>query len=224
MTETAPPAAGPEAAPSDSPKRQQILDGARRMFLAKGFEGASMQDVAKAAGVSKGTLYVYFDSKEAVFEALVLKECGRMQDTVRRLGSGAGQAGDELCAIARQMVSTLLQPEVLAAMRMMIGAGEKFPDLARKIYEAGPARSAAILADYLQGRVDRGDLAIQDCGAAAAEFLDLVIAGLQRRALLMMPPLPDDRIEAHVTSRVGRFLAVYAPSDALQEAARLPRP
>ena len=40
----------------------------------------------------------------------------------------------------------------------------------------------------------------------------------------MMPPLPDDRIEAHVTSRVGRFLAVYAPSDALQEAARLPRP
>mgnify|MGYP001760977172 FL=1 len=46
MTETAPPVAGPEAAPSDSPKRQQILDGARRMFLAKGFEGASMQDLS----------------------------------------------------------------------------------------------------------------------------------------------------------------------------------
>lgn len=192
--------------PEDTPKRQQILDGARRMFLSKGFEGTSMQDVARAATVSKGTLYVYFDSKEAMFEALVLKECGRIQDAVRRIGSGQGSVEDELNAIARQMVQTLLQPEVLAAMRMMIGAGEKFPDLARKIYEAGPARSVQTLGDYLQLRADRGDLVIDDSRAAGAEFADVVLAGLQRRALLMMPPLSADDTHIYIARRVRRFL------------------
>ena len=45
------------------------------MFLAQGFDAASMNDIARAAGVSKGTLYVYFDNKEALFEAIVEEEC-----------------------------------------------------------------------------------------------------------------------------------------------------
>lgn len=196
---------------ADVPKRRQILDGARRMFLSQGFEGASMQDVARAAGVSKGTLYVYFDSKEAMFEALVLHECGRLQRTIRELGSGKGAVEDELRQIARTMIDTLLQGEVLAAMRMMIGAGEKFPDLARRIYRAGPMHSIETLAEYFQGRVARGDLAIPDCTEAGAEFVDLVLAGLQRRALLMMDPLEPAQIDGFVQRRVARFLAVYAP-------------
>ncbi|MFT4013652.1 MAG: TetR/AcrR family transcriptional regulator [Paracoccus sp. (in: a-proteobacteria)] len=198
-----------EPPPDDTPKRLQILDGARRMFMSKGFEGTSMQDVARAAGVSKGTLYVYFDGKESMFEALVLKECGRLQETMRRIGSGTGRVEDELRAIARQMILTLTQPEILAALRMMIGAGEKFPELARKLYESGPAASIRTLGEYLALREARGDLRLGDCQAAAGEFVDLVISGLQRRALLMMPPLPDERIETYVAQRVARFLAGY---------------
>ncbi len=55
-------------------KRQQILEGARIVFLSAGFDGASMGEIARAAGVSKGTLYVYFESKEALFEALTTQE------------------------------------------------------------------------------------------------------------------------------------------------------
>ncbi|MDS9469508.1 TetR/AcrR family transcriptional regulator [Paracoccus sp. MBLB3053] len=200
------------SAREDSPKRQQILDGARRMFLQKGFEGASMQDVARAAEVSKGTLYVYFDSKEAMFQALVLEECDRMQEAMRRIATGTGSVEQELHAIGRQMLLTLLQPEVLAAMRMMIGAAEKFPDLARQIYASGPARSIRTLSEYLELRCLRGDLRIDDCHAASAEFLDLVVAGLQRRALLMMPLLSDEDIELHVASRVSRFLSGRLPT------------
>lgn len=207
MTDSADPECASCAA--DTPKRVQILDGARRMFLSRGFEGASMQDVARAAGVSKGTLYVYFDSKEAMFEALVLTECGRLQETVRRIGSGTGPVEEELRAIALQMVTTVMQPEVLAAMRMMIGAGEKFPDLARKIHEAGPARSVGTLAEYLQRRAAQGDLDLQDCPDAASLFLDMLLAGLQRRALLMMPPLTEEQTRDHVHRRVGRFLACF---------------
>lgn len=198
--------ASSSAADSDSPKRKQILEGARSMFLSRGFEGTSMQDVARAAGVSKGTLYVYFDSKEAMFAALVRQECCALQDSVRRLASGSGGVQDELVAIARQILARLLQPETLAAMRMTIGAGEKFPDLARQIYGAGPMRMRTILAEYLQRRVEAGDLLIEDSDAAAAEFMDLVVSGEHRRALLMMPPLTEAEIETHALARVLRFL------------------
>src|SRR4051794_6623317 len=58
----------------EADKRRQILEGARAVFLSSGFDGASMGEIAKAAGVSKGTLYIYFDSKERLFEALTIEE------------------------------------------------------------------------------------------------------------------------------------------------------
>ena len=58
----------------DNAKRRQILDGARKVFLVEGFEGASMNDIARVAGVSKGTLYVYFESKERLFSVIVDEE------------------------------------------------------------------------------------------------------------------------------------------------------
>src|SRR5260370_7219755 len=57
-----------------SAKRRQIMEGARTVFLADGFDGASMNDIARVAGVSKGTLYVYFESKEQLFKALIPEE------------------------------------------------------------------------------------------------------------------------------------------------------
>ncbi len=64
-----------EAAANDgSAKRRQIMDGARQVFLSAGFDGASMNDIARAAGVSKGTLYAYFNSKDELFEAIIRAE------------------------------------------------------------------------------------------------------------------------------------------------------
>src|SRR6201994_3807762 len=58
----------------DSSKRRQILDGASKVFMELGFDGASMGEIARAAGVSKGTLYVYFADKNRLFEAIVEEE------------------------------------------------------------------------------------------------------------------------------------------------------
>src|SRR5215470_13528433 len=58
----------------DSSKRRQILDGARKVFMDMGFDGSSMGEIARAAGVSKGTLYVYFADKNRLFEAIVEEE------------------------------------------------------------------------------------------------------------------------------------------------------
>ena len=69
-------------------KRRQIMDGARAVFLSDGFDGASMNDIARAAGVSKGTLYAYFDSKEQLFEALIRED--------------RSQQAERLCSLSRR--------------------------------------------------------------------------------------------------------------------------
>ncbi len=69
----------------DSAKRRQILEGARQVFLARGFEGASMGEIARAAGVSKGTLYVYFESKDDLFKALTRSERAGLAEALFRL-------------------------------------------------------------------------------------------------------------------------------------------
>ena len=73
---TAAPAAQATAgtAGKENAKRRQIIEGARSLFLAQGFDAASMGEIARKAGVSKGTLYVYFESKEQLFEAIVEDE------------------------------------------------------------------------------------------------------------------------------------------------------
>lgn len=65
----------PAETTEDSAKRRQIVEGARKVFLDRGFDAASMGDIAKGAGVSKGTLYVYFKNKEELFGAIVQQEC-----------------------------------------------------------------------------------------------------------------------------------------------------
>src|ERR671933_163026 len=79
------PADAREGPGTNAAKRRQILDGARRVFLAQGFDGASMGEIARAAGVSKGTLYVSFDSKEALFEALTIEEKNDLAEVLFQL-------------------------------------------------------------------------------------------------------------------------------------------
>src|SRR6476661_6012028 len=71
----------------DTAKRAQIIDGARRVFLAQGFDAASMGAIAREASVSKGTLYVYFKSKEELFETIVEEQCRQQADQIFNLDS-----------------------------------------------------------------------------------------------------------------------------------------
>src|ERR1022692_2623429 len=72
----------------DNAKRRQILEGARAVFMAQGFDAASMGEIARVAGVSKGTLYVYFKSKEELFEAIVGQECLANAEQIFDLDAG----------------------------------------------------------------------------------------------------------------------------------------
>ncbi|MXQ12555.1 TetR/AcrR family transcriptional regulator [Microvirga makkahensis] len=198
---------GPENA-----KRRQILEGARRVFLASGFDGASMGEIAKAAGVSKGTLYVYFDSKERLFSALTLEEKQGLAEVLFKLDVDDPDVRSVLTELGHSYLSRMGRPEHISSIRMVIGAAEKFPALGQAFYEAGPCQGAARLAAYFDRQVEAGRLSIEDTGVAAQHFMDLCVSGLMRRQLFAVggPPTQDE-IRANVRNAVRVFFAAYGP-------------
>jgi len=194
----------------DSAKRRQIIGGAHAVFLALGFDGASMNDIARAAGVSKGTLYVYFNSKEALFEAIVEQECDAQAEAIFELDPSDRDVEGVLGRLGVAFVKFLCQPEKASAIRTVTAIAHRMPDLGRKFYERGPARGIAQLADYLTAQVKAGGLAIEDCELAAAQFIETCHATLFKPVLFNFAPAPSpERIERVVRNAVKVFLAAY---------------
>src|SRR5471032_1665885 len=164
----------------DSSTRRQILDGARKVFMDLGFDGASMGEIARAAGVSKGTLYVYFAGKNRLFEAIVEEETlaqGRMAfnfDPDRDVTTTLTEFG-------QAYIQMLCRPGGGSATRTVMAIAERMPEVGRRFYNNVIAHTIARLAAYLEARVRAGDLAIEDCQHAAAQFM------LMCQASLFMP-------------------------------------
>ena len=105
------------AGDDDSAKRRQIVEGARAVFLAQGFDAASMNDIARAAGVSKGTLYVYFKHKEDLFEAIVEQECDAQAEGIFDFDPHDRDVETVLTRLGIAYVKFLCRPEKASAIR-----------------------------------------------------------------------------------------------------------
>lgn len=196
----------------DTAKSRQILDGARQVFLSQGFDAASMGEIAKAAGVSKGTLYVYFDSKEALFAALVKTQCRLTAERLFELDAENHDVGDALRSLGLSFVDAMLEPSHVSTVRMVIGAAERQPEIGQLFLASGPRVGWARLADWLRVKVEQGDLVIEDCDVAAKQFLTMSHGAVMMPVLIgaEAPPAPD-RIAYLVDSAVKVFLAAYGP-------------
>jgi AcrR family transcriptional regulator len=202
----------PEAQPGDedSAKRRQIIDGARAVFLARGFDAASMGEIAKAAGVSKGTLYVYFENKEQLFAAIVGRECGGQAESAFQLDMHDSDVEAVLTRVGTSFVKFMCSPEKASAVRTVIAIADRMPDMGRKFYETGPAFGIARLSAYLRAQVDAGTLAIEDCELAAAQFLESCQSLLFKPVLFNFAPPPSQaRMDYVVRNAVRVFLAAY---------------
>lgn len=197
--------------PVDSVKRRQILDGASRAFLAEGFDGASMGTIAREAGVSKGTLYVYFKSKEELFEAIVEGRCQAEAAHIFNFDDKADIA-DELQRTGEGIATFMCRPGGLSSPRTIIAIAERMPELGRRFYQAGPARGIASLKHYLEVKVAEGVLEPHDCEVAAAQFIDACVSTMFKPLLFNAsgPPSPE-QIRHVVTLAVQMFLAAYRP-------------
>jgi len=194
----------------DRAKRRQILDGARAVFLTQGFDGASMGEIARQAGVSKGTLYVYFDSKEMLFETIVEEECPAQAEQVFALDSDDHDVGAVLTRLGCAFVRFMSRPGGLSPLRTVISISERMPEIGKRFYEAGPATGIARLRRYLEDQVAAGYLMIEDTEVAAAQFLDSCQSTVFKPLILNFGDLPtDERINHVVGIAVRTFMAAY---------------
>ena len=195
----------------DSVKRRQIIEGARRVFLHSGFDAASMNEIARTAGVSKGTLYVYFDSKEALFEALIRQDKREQAEQTCRFDDAEEDLRSALITVGTRLISLMLDPSRIAQLRTVIAVSAKFPRIGQAYYEAGPRYGMERLAEFLRSRANTDALRIADYDKAAYHLAELCKSRHLLQAILCVDQqLSQDEILDHVSEAVDVFLRAYA--------------
>ena len=191
-------------------KQRQILDGACKVFMDLGFDAASMSEIARAAGVSKGTLYVYFTDKCRLFDA-ILDEKALEKRQLAFYFDPAYDIKTMLQKFGETYIGTLCRPGGASAARMVLAIAERMPEVGRRYYEFLLQKTVNGLAEYLDARVEQRELAINDCELAAAQFILMCQATLFLPFIFEVTPAPSqDRIARVVGEAVQPFLAAHA--------------
>jgi TetR/AcrR family transcriptional repressor of mexJK operon len=189
-------------------KRRAVLTGAKDVFLRHGFGGATMDDVAEAAGVSKMTVYRHFANKEALFAGLIGELCEQMVDGGLSSGLDELEPAEALRKFARGFARTIFDPATIGLHRIVIAESSRFPELGKLFYDSGPERNIAALAEFFERRRNEPGLTIDDPRRAAEELLDIVRGYAHLRLLLGVDQVVDRRaLDRRIERAVGRFLA-----------------
>ena len=209
--------AGP-GRPKDLAKRAAILDAAKRMFTQHGFEGASMDQIASEAGVSKLTVYSHFGDKDSLFVAAVRAYCEQqLPSSLFQTEEPGMPLRERLLAIARAFYAMISNPEAVAGHRVLCSPQLSESPLPRMFWEAGPQRIQDAFAELLRRRMASGELEIDDVPRAASQFFTLLKG--EPHAKMMFGCCaqdhddrnhPGQETERHLEAVVDMFLRAYA--------------
>jgi AcrR family transcriptional regulator len=195
-------------------KRAAILEAAQQVFFAHGFVGASMDQVAATAAVSKQTVYKHFSNKVALFREVVTNVV-RARDAgiaAEALSSDAGSFEDQLRSFSRFFLKGVMQPDVLRLRRLVIGEAGRFPELGEAFYELGPKRAAEQMALALRRSSALHGYFLEDPDLAAEHLLCLILSIPLDQAML----LGDEHtftaaaLDRYADAGVAVFLRAYA--------------
>lgn len=191
-------------------KFDQVLDGARQIFMSDGFEGASVDEIAKAAGVSKATLYSYFPDKRLLFMEVARTECVRQAETAVEQIDMSLPVDVVLTNAAWQMVDFFTSDFGQRVFRLCVAESARFPDLGREFYESGPAIVRSRLIEFMTHGIARGELAIDDLPLAADQFSELCKADLFTRLVFCMEQSFSQADKRRIVDgAVATFMARY---------------
>ena len=193
---------------------QRILDAARNVFLQRGFEGASIDEIAKAARSGKPTIYARFPDKRALFTAVMRDMVARIERFKGDLLPAVGSMEERLVGAGLAVLGWILDSDRAGLMRLAIAEVHRFPDLASSISRSARDLSTEVACRILREIVQSDALGREPAFAphrlptTARSFLDLVVLPILFRALF-----EQDRealrpeIGPHVANRVAFFLA-----------------
>jgi len=191
-------------------KFDQVLEGARKIFLRDGFERASVDDIAREAGVSKATIYAYFPDKQLMFLEVARSECHRQTEAAEAAIGDDLSARAALTIAAERIVAFLTSDFGLRMFRIVVGEGERFPGLGAEFHEYGPGLIHRRLVHHFGCHVDRGELVIDDLDLAASQFAQLCKAAIHDKLLFgLTPPVTPQDLRRSVEGTVDMFMARY---------------
>lgn len=191
-------------------KWDQVLEGARTVFMRDGFEGASVDDIVRHAGVSKATLYSYFSDKRLLFLEVAKIECQAQSNAAISSIEASGDIREALTMAARRMVRFFTSDVGMQVYRIVVGESQRFPEIGREFYAAGPAVVREILQGLLQKGIDEGKLQIDDLDLATDQFPELCKAGIHlQMAIGLRDGVTDEEIDRVVDGAVDMFLCKY---------------
>lgn len=191
-------------------KFDQVLDGARQIFMRDGFEGASVDDIARAAGVSKATLYSYFPDKRLLFTEVARIECNRQAEEALKVIGADAVIEVVLREAATRIVRFYLSNFGQQVFRICVAESDRFPELGRRFYESGPELVCERMIRVLTPYVEKGILKIDDMGLAANQFGELCKSDLFMRSLCgVAGNVTEADVDRVVTGAVEMFLARY---------------
>lgn len=191
-------------------KFDQVVEGARAVFMRDGFERANVDDIAAEAGVSKATLYSYFPDKRMLFVEVARQESHRQADEAEALIDLCAHPECVLPIAARRIIEFFASEFGRAVFRICMTDIDSFPDLGQQFYASGPAIIRDRLASYLTGAIGRGELVIEDVYLAADQFMALCKSDILSAVYL---GAQHDMSEAHrdrvAEGAVSMFMARY---------------
>lgn len=194
-----------------TPKARQILEGAKSVFLERGYEGTSVEEIARRAQVSKGTIYNYFPDKQTLFAAVVHGECQKQSQRIFQIDRDGEDVETLLRDIALHLVEFSLSPFAQNIFRIVVAETPRFPELGQAFYESGPALGKQRLVEFLAQAVKNGELAIADLKMAANQFIELCKADLFYKQLLGVKSHPtQNEIQQVADGAVETFLKAFS--------------
>lgn len=196
--------------PKCEKRRRKIVRAAVELFMKKGYEGASVDEIAFAAGVSKQTVYSHFDNKETLF---VMTVAAKVRETGinPKLFDHDAPPEDMLLEIGRRFISMVTSSEAVRLNCVCTGSAEAHPELGRLFFQHGPLQTVAMVADYLDAQHRRGRLYVESPERAAWQLVCMLRAEAQMRSQFNLRPPPTKKTAAYVRSCVRMFLRAYAP-------------
>lgn len=198
-------------------KRRMLMTAATTLFLEKGYDGTSMDDVAAKAMVSKPTVYKYFSDKERLFAEIISATTAQIDELVRLVAETMASHADTraaLTALARGFLTALMQPRVLQLRRLVIANAGRFPALGRSWYEQGFERVLATLAAAFRSLTERGLLRAHDPMLAAHHFVGLLLWIPVNKAMFTGDHhTTPAELESCASAAVNAFLEGYGVSE-----------
>ena len=194
-------------------KHRMIMEAATRVFLDRGYDGATMDEVAALAGVSKPTLYRHFTDKERLYAEIIQATIDNIDSVMRLVSEELGETSDPATALktlAGKLITALMQPELLRLRRLVIANAERFPDVGRAWFAQGFERVLKTLAACFERYAERGVLKLTDPLLAANHFTGLLLWIPVNRAMFRGDhgSSPAD-LERHAEAAVEAFLSGY---------------